>query len=91
MHALFHDVENHINCSAPYFARPIMHTAQNADFNHVLYADDTIIFSHSAKALEKLLGEIEKEGGKYGMKLNKRSAKRYASEDTIRSILQTDS
>jgi hypothetical protein len=38
----------------------------------VLYADDTIIFSESAEALEELLAEIEREGEKYGMKLNKK-------------------
>ena len=40
-------------------------------FDEVLYADDTILISESERAVEKALAAIEKEGGKYGMKLNK--------------------
>ena len=43
----------------------------NASFDEVLYADDTIIFSHDVNALEELLARIEQEGARYGMKLNK--------------------
>ena len=41
-------------------------------FDEILYADDTIIFSEDAAALEELLHAIEEEGGKYGMKSNKK-------------------
>ena len=47
------------------------HRLLNAAFDEILYADDTIIFSHSVSALEALLAKIESEGARYGMKLNK--------------------
>ena len=40
------------------------------DFDEVLYADDTIIFSTEAQTVEKLLQEIEKCAEPYGLKLN---------------------
>ena len=36
----------------------------------MLFADDTICISENARALSRLLQEIEKEGDKYGLKLN---------------------
>ena len=47
------------------------HQVLDVCFDEVMYADDTIIFSHDSKTLELLLAEIEREGSKYGMKLNK--------------------
>ena len=64
-------------------AKPQIHQQLQQDkilqavFDEVLYADDTIIFSHSADALQLPLKEIETEGSKYGMKLNKKSVKQY--------------
>ena len=62
-------------------AQPQVHQQLQQDkilqavFDEVLYADDTIIFSHTANALQLLLKEIETESSKYGMKLNKKSVK----------------
>ena len=39
-------------------------------FDEILYADDTLIYSRNEATLEKLLHKIEKEGNKYGLKLN---------------------
>ena len=42
-----------------------------ADFDKVLFADDTILISESRATLEKYLQTIEKVSGWYGMRLNK--------------------
>ena len=42
-----------------------------ADFDEVLYADDTICMSTDAKVINRTLANIEREGAKYGMKLNR--------------------
>ena len=48
---------------------------KRADFDEVLYADDTICVSEEAAAMNRLLSRIEEEGEKYGMELNcKKSA-----------------
>ena len=41
-----------------------------ADFEEVLYADDTICISEDARTMSELFKKIEEEGDKYGMKLN---------------------
>ena len=43
---------------------------KNANFNEVLYADDTILASTTGAALTKYLHLIEEESGKIGLKLN---------------------
>ncbi len=40
------------------------------NYDEILYADDTICLSESAKALTKHLNIIEEEGKKYGLQLN---------------------
>ena len=47
------------------------HRVQGMEEDEILYADDTICVSESEEAPSKLLGAIEKEGNKYGLKLNK--------------------
>ena len=42
-----------------------------ADFDEVLYADDTIIMSTDTKVINKTLAKIESEGAKVGLKLNR--------------------
>ena len=42
-----------------------------ANFDEVLYADDTILISTDTRVINKLLAKIEREGKKYGMKLNR--------------------
>jgi hypothetical protein len=51
--------------------RLIEHRIPGAGFDEVLYADDTICMSMNTRAMNKLLASIEREGAKYGMKLNK--------------------
>ena len=48
-----------------------MHRIKGAHFDEVLYAHDTICISQNEAAIERKLRAIEKEGFKYGMKLNK--------------------
>jgi hypothetical protein len=43
---------------------------KGANFDEVLYADDTICVSEDAAAMNRILKNIEEEGAKYGMKLN---------------------
>jgi hypothetical protein len=43
-----------------------------ANFREVIYADDTIVFSESRNALQQYVQDIENEGRKYGMQLNRK-------------------
>jgi hypothetical protein len=47
------------------------HRIQSTNYDEVLYADDTICISTDTRALNKLLADIETEGLKYGLRLNK--------------------
>ena len=58
MTVIFHDVHARENVRETLQHNRIL----GAVFDEVLYADDTIIFSESAEALEELLAEIEREG-----------------------------
>lgn len=62
------------------------HRILGALFDEILYADDTIIFSEDASALEELLHAIEDEGAKYGMQLNRKKCEAMCvrGNDTIR-------
>ena len=42
-----------------------------AEFDEVLYADDTICMSTDTRVINKTLANIEREGAKYGLKLNR--------------------
>ena len=48
------------------------HRPPNHDFDEVLYADDTIIFSTDAETLQSYLHVIETTASKYGLTLNKK-------------------
>ena len=65
MTTMFHDVhqktDNRLN----------KHRVPGAEFDEVTYADDTICISTDTKALNDFLKHIEREGLRYGMKLNK--------------------
>ena len=41
------------------------------NFMEILYADDTLLITKNAKAMNKLIAGIELESGYYNMKLNK--------------------
>jgi hypothetical protein len=57
-----------------------MHDPQNltahricgANFDEIVYADDTICVSTNTKAMNKFLKDIEEEGEKYGLKIKQR-------------------
>ena len=42
-----------------------------AEFDEVTYADDTICISTDTRAINEFVKHIEREGKRYGMKLNK--------------------
>ena len=65
MNCLFYDV--HKNDKLDLIAHRILGTHED----EVLYADDTICISEDEEAMNRLLGEIEKEGAAYGLRLNK--------------------
>ena len=58
MTVLFHDVHNDPKLEKTYKDSRIL----GALFDEILYADDTIIYSHSSEALTKLLRKITEEG-----------------------------
>ena len=60
---LFYDVRKQ-NPNMP------LHRAQGVTYDSVVYADDTICISQSARALNQYLQTIELEGLKYNMRLN---------------------
>ena len=47
------------------------HRVKGANYDEVLYADDTIIISKDTRSINLMLRLIEQEGHRYGMKLNK--------------------
>ena len=65
MTTLFHDIHMHDpqNLTA--------HRICGANFDEIVYADDTICVSTDTKAMNQFLKDIEEEGEKYGLKLNK--------------------
>ena len=64
MTAMFADAHRNLG------GRTFEHRALGADFDEVIYADDTICISEDARTMNELLKKIEEEGDKYGMKLN---------------------
>ena len=65
MTVLFHDVHR----GDP--QNMIEHRIPGTTYDEIVYADDTICVSTDTRALNKLLADIEREGAKYGMRLNK--------------------
>ena len=64
MTTIFHDIYQELEDTiTPY-------RVKNANFDEILFADDTICISENAKRLTKLLQAIQKTGRKYGMHLN---------------------
>ena len=53
-----------------------------ATFDEVTYADDTICIATTEKAINEMLKHIEKEGEKYGMKLNKEKCELITTDST---------
>ena len=49
----------------------IPHRVPGAQFDEILYADDTTCISQDARAMNMFRKSIEEEGRKYGLKLNK--------------------
>jgi hypothetical protein len=62
MHNLMFDVKCEMTYDAPVLKHPTLHTVQNANFNEVLYADDTICFTNGVKPMQYLLRAIKKVG-----------------------------
>ncbi len=65
MTAIFNDV--HANMGAGMVRGRVPGT----EFDEVMYADDTICISTDTRLMNKMLAEIDKIGGIYGLKLNK--------------------
>ena len=65
MTTLFYDIKKNDTL------RMTPHRINGTDFDEVLFADDTICVSTDTKAMNRLLKEIEEQGDKYGLKLNK--------------------
>ena len=64
MTVLFHDVQ------AEEPSAMLAHRVPNANFDEVVYADDTICISTDTRTMNKRLARIEKHGQRYGLKLN---------------------
>ena len=65
MNCLFHDVHQQDKLNLQHQRV----TGMNED--EILYADDTICITQDEEAMERLLAEIEKEGSRYGLRLNR--------------------
>ena len=65
MTVMFHDVHKLDSHTVK------MKRIPGADFDEVLYADDTICMSTDTKVINRTLANIEREGAKYGLKLNR--------------------
>lgn len=49
----------------------IKQRTRGTDIDEVLYADDTICFTQTVAAMNRLLNAIEEEGTQYGLNLNR--------------------
>ena len=67
MTAMFHDVHQEVYDKTDL----VQHRVQGTSYDEVLYADDTICISSDTRSMNILIAEIEKQGAKYGLKLNK--------------------
>jgi len=56
-------------------ARTLRDTPDVANFQEVLYADDTILISTKAGSMNKYLALVEQESGRLGLKLNRKKCK----------------
>ena len=65
MTVMFHDVHSLDSRDVT------MKRIPGAEFDEVLYADDTICMSTDTRVINKTLANIEREGAKYGLKLNR--------------------
>jgi hypothetical protein len=65
MTVMFHDVHKLDS------RQVLLKRIPGAEFDEVLYADDTICMSTDTKIINRTLANIEREGAKYGMKLNR--------------------
>ena len=67
MTAMFEDIKEDSNLAY----NLIKHRVPGADFDEVMYADDTICISQDTKTMNKFIKSIETIGKEYGLKLNK--------------------
>ena len=65
MTVLFHDIHKELD------GELIKHRIPGANFDEVMYADDTICISTDTRTMNKFLASIEQKGKKLGLKLNK--------------------
>ena len=65
MTAMFEDIHARINVNLEQNRIP------GAEFDEVTYADDTIVFSTNTQTINRFIKEIEEEGFRYGLKLNR--------------------
>ena len=68
MTVMFHDIkkDDHLNL--------IAHRPDNANYDEILYADDTILISTNTAAINRYLAEVEEAAELYGLKLNKKKS-----------------
>jgi hypothetical protein len=66
MTVMFHDIHKRTD------RRTVAHRVPGTDYDEVMYADDTICIATDTRTMNKMIDEVEKEGGKYGMKLNRK-------------------
>ena len=78
--AILTDVEDRVKDEFPFATTPAVPVMD------LEYADDTVLIARSKEVAEKLLGELEGEANKYGLKLNKAKTARlsYNSDEVVR-------
>ena len=74
MTAMFEDVKEGIKCNLAKYRIP------GADFDEVMYADDTICISEDTKTMNQFIQRIETVGAEYGLKLNKNKCELLTTE-----------
>ena len=67
MTVMFEDIKEDPNLAI----NLIKHRVPGADFDEIMYADDTICISQDTKTMNKFIQAIETVGTEYGLKLNK--------------------
>ena len=69
MTTMFEDIKENIACNLA------KHRVPGANFDEVMYADDTICISEDTKTMNQFIQNIERIGAEYGLTLNKKNVK----------------
>ena len=85
MTVMFHDIHKKLDGTL------IAHRIPGANFDEVMYADDTVCISTDTRSMNLMIAEIEVQGRKYGLKLNKNKCETMSTASNVNVHFQDGS